>query len=146
MKVSKNFTIYEFIFPELAQSIGLNPIWYIDPKVISMAQFLRSRFNQPVTINDWSTGGGYTLSGLRPFLTRTGARLSLHKFGKAIDVKIRDIDPIEVQEDIIQNQEIYMDAGVTAIEKGTPTWTHLDCRNSIRHDILIIPFNNPLTL
>lgn len=138
MKVSKNFYLSEFIHPSFFEIKGVNPIWFIDPRVFSMAQALRDRFNKPVIINDWTSKGNYSLSGLRPFSSRVGAPLSQHKYGRAIDPKVIGIDALDVQLDILGNWQYYQEAGLTTIEDSTPTWTHMDCRNTGSDSLFII--------
>ncbi|MCD6379587.1 hypothetical protein J7M07_03995 [bacterium] len=84
MKVSKNFYLSEFIYPELLEI----------PRIL-------------------------------PFDDETGAALSQHKFGRAIDVKIAGIDVLEVQLDIKRNWLYYKDEGLTTIEDATPAWIPL---------------------
>ena len=138
MKVAKNFYLSEFIHPSFLEVTGINPLWFIDPRAFSMAQALRDRFNKPVIINDWVRGGNYSLSGLRPFLSEIGAPLSQHKYGRAIDPKVLGIDALEVQLEIRRNWKFYQGAGLTTIEDSTPTWTHMDCRNTGSPSLFII--------
>lgn len=130
MKVSKNFWLSEFIDPLFFEFPGIDPLWFIDKRIFLMAQFLRDRFGKPVTINNWASGGDYTLSGLRPFNTEIGAPLSSHKYGRAIDPKVHGVEAPEIQQDIIKNYHLYKHTGLTTIEVGTPTWTHMDCRQT----------------
>ena len=57
MKVSKDFVIEEFVPEEIYQQFGDKSIWFIDPKIIRIAQFFRDRYGLPITINDWHNGG-----------------------------------------------------------------------------------------
>jgi len=138
MKVSKNFYLSEFIYPELLEMPRILPIWFINPKIITIAQAIRDRFGKPVIINNWFDMGKYYHSGLRPFDCETGAALSQHKFGRAIDVKVIGIDALEVQLDIKRNWLYYKDSGLTTIEDATPSWTHMDCRNTGSNSLFII--------
>jgi len=138
MKVAKNFTLAEFVHPEILDRWGAKSLWFIDPKIFTMAQALRDRFNRPVTINDWITGGVYIDSGLRQLNCQIGAALSQHKYGRGIDPKVKGIDPLEVQEDIRNFFYYYQNAGLTTIEDATPTWTHMDCRNTNSNELFIV--------
>lgn len=140
MKLSENFHLNEFIDPETYAWFGEKSIWFIDKRVISLAQFIRSRHKKPVTINNWATGGSYKLSGFRPPETTIGGKLSQHRFGRAIDVKVKGLTPQELYKDITDNQSLYMKVGLTCVENVdyTPSWTHLDVRETNSSDILIV--------
>lgn len=140
MNVSKNFILKEFIDPELYMLRADKSIELIDPRIIGIAQFFRDYFGQPITINNWHKGGGYKESGLRRFLTKTGAKFSQHKFGRAIDMKIQDVDPEEARQEIRKHWDKFKTCGMTTIEDGTPTWLHVDCRYTGTDTLLIIPF------
>ena len=128
MKVSKNFHLHEFLYPEIFEIPGILPIWFLDHRLFKIAQTIRNRFSRPMTINDWCESGSYTLSGLRPFNTTIGAKLSQHKFGRAADIHVFDIHPYEVQNIIIDQYLSLSKLGLTTTEIGTPTWTHIDTR------------------
>jgi len=58
--------------------------------------------------------------------------MSQHRFGRAIDLKVKGMKADEVREDIIQNFDIYKKVGLTTIEDGAfaPTWCHIDIRDT----------------
>ena len=126
MKVSQNFSLSEFIDRDTYKRFGDSSIWFIDQRIIHIAQLLRDRVDLPITIN----GGQYNWSGFRSPSCTLGAKLSQHRFGRAIDVKVKGMTPVEVGEEIEENFEIYKKAGLTTIEnvEHTKTWNHLDVR------------------
>jgi len=131
MRLSTNFSLDEFIDPATYKRFGTASTWFIDPTIVQVAQFIRTRFNKCVTINNWSSGGQYKLSGFRPMTSKVGASLSQHRFGRAVDIKIGSKNDLEaVYEDILKNKDLYYKVGLRAVEdiKHTPTWIHLDCR------------------
>lgn len=139
MKVSTNFYLQEFIDPDTYKRFGNSSIWFIDRKIINLAQFIRERLGKPCTINNWSSGGKYQYSGFDPpggF--RKATSLSQHRFGRAMDLKVKGISPDEVREELITNFEIYERFGLGAIEDGAfaPTWCHIDVRES--KELLIV--------
>ena len=140
MKVSPNFDLKEFIDPKTYSRFGIKSIWFIDHKLIDIAQKIRDLTQRPVTINDWHNGGRYKLSGLRPFTTSIGAKYSQHKFGRAIDIKVGGMSPMDVHQLIFDNEHLFIDLGLTTLEshEHTPTWTHLDCRYTGKPHILIV--------
>jgi hypothetical protein len=50
------------------------------------------------------------------------------------------VSPAEVRQDIIDHYPLYREAGVTTIEAETPTWVHVDCRNTRQETLLIVPY------
>ena len=128
MKVSKDFSLAEFLTPEIYELHPENGIWFLDPRIITIAQFIRDRYGKPVTINNYLDGGSYTNSGFRDPHCEIGAKLSQHKFGRAADFKVEDMDPEEIRKDIIRNFDQFRKFGLTTIEADTPTWLHADCR------------------
>lgn len=133
MKVSNNFFLTEFVPKNIYEQFGEKSIWFVDPRIITIAQFVRDTFGLPVTINNWWDGGQYNESGYRTPHTKTGGDLSQHKFGRAVDIKIDGMQPKEIYDHILSHENIFTAVGVRAIENiiSTPTWVHLDCRNTI---------------
>ncbi len=140
MKVSKDFSLGEFVPPSIYEHFVDKSIWFIDPKIVQMAQFIRDRFGKPITINNYLTGGSYQYSAFRDSACTIGATNSQHRHGRAIDFRIQGMSPLEIRADIIKNFDLYRPSGLTTIEGGTPTWTHIDCRFTNMDSILIVPF------
>lgn len=144
MKVSANFQLKEFIDKKTYSKWGDASIWFIDPKIISIAQFVRERHGKPVTINSWFSGGQYNYSAFDPpGGYRKASSLSQHRFGRAIDLKLlgeenkgADI----LRDDIINNFDLYRKFGLTTIEdaKYAPTWCHIDCRSTGMDELKIV--------
>ena len=140
MRVSKNFILQEFIDRDTYETFGVKCIWFIDPKVIEIAQLLRDKSKRAVTVNNWHSGGQYNLSGFRPPSTKIGAKLSQHRFGRGIDVKVEGMTPAQVHELIYKHEDEFKDTGLTTLEdlRLTKTWTHIDCRQTNKDNIFII--------
>ena len=130
MKVSENFDLREFIPKDIYEAFGDRSIMFLDKRIIDIVQALRDITGKPVTINNWHTDGKYSESGYRKPDTKTGAKYSQHKFGRAADVKVAGMTPKDVVDIILKNQKFFVDLGLTTIEnvEHTPSWTHLDCR------------------
>lgn len=144
MKVSTDFFLEEFVDPVTFAAFGESSIWFIDPVIIRVVQFIRGRHKQPVTVNNWHIPGGkYKESGYRRPDSATGGNLSQHKFGRAADVKIVGTTRQELYKDIIDNQSLYIKVGLTAVEHidSTPSWLHVDCRYipNIKEILIIKP-------
>jgi hypothetical protein len=140
-KISPNFSLEEFVPKELFQQFGDKSIWFIDKRIIDIAEAIRNRFGKAVTINNWHVGGQLNNRGFRMPDTSVGGKLSQHKFGRAIDVNVAGVTVKEVYDDIVNNYSgIYQKLGVTTLEDiaFTPTWTHIDCRNTGLNNILIV--------
>ncbi len=140
MKLSRDFHLHEFVPPEVYNAYGDRAVWFLDPRIITLAQFLRERFRTPVVINNWFSGGNYRYSGYRDPLSEVGAMFSQHKFGRAIDIKVQGIEPENIREDIRLHWPDYREAGLTTIEEGTQTWVHLDCRHTGIKELFVVPF------
>ena len=132
----KNF-IYEEFFSKEEFDNGENiPISWIvnrlDSKIPILAQAIRDRFKKIVIINDWALREWpkYFYSGVRPFNCHIGAKFSRHKLGLAMDVKIKGVKAPELRKDIKDNFKFYSKYGLTTIEAGTPTWTHLSVEDT----------------
>jgi hypothetical protein len=140
-KISPNFFIHEFVYPQMFKMFGDKAIRYFDKRLIDIAEALRSHYGQPVTVNNYFWGGQFSLSGLRPFDTATGATFSDHKYGRVNDFKIKNINPEEVRNEIRKNYKTkWQPIGVTAIEIDTPTWTHISTANFGSNTLVEIPF------
>jgi hypothetical protein len=140
MKVSKDFSLHEFVPPMIYEKYVDRSIWFVDPRIITLAQFIRDRFGKPMTINNYLSGGGYQYSGFRDHVCTIGAVNSQHRHGRAIDFRVKLISPAEIRADIIANFSLYKKAGLTTIEDSTPTWVHVDCQFTDMDSLLIVPF------
>lgn len=138
--LSKHFSIEEFVPKPIFDRYMANSKWFIDPKLVAIAEFIREEFELPMTINNWHKGGKFQERGYRVPTTQTGARYSQHKFGRAIDFNIQGIPPQEVAEWIKASFAYLKPLGLTTIEHpdDTPTWTHIDVRNSGMNELLIV--------
>ena len=128
MKLTKNFYLHEFINPDILNWYGNVSLGFIDNRIVDIAQFFRDRYGKPIVINGEFGGLTFTESGLRKFNTRTGALMSQHKMGRAVDMKWEGMVADEVRADIINNYEKFRSKGLTTVEKDTDTWIHVDCR------------------
>lgn len=135
------FKTQEFVSREIYEKWGESSLWFVDPRTLKLANFVREFFGKPITINNWTSGGQYNYSGFREPECTEGAKLSQHRFGRAIDIKVAGMAPRAVFDAIRANEKLFMDAGLTTLEKAedTPTWTHCDIRQTGLGNILIVP-------
>jgi len=142
-KIRPNFSLQEFVPPEIWRQFGEQSKWFLDPRMLDLAQFYRDFFGKPVYVNTWAVdwlGTNFGLRGLRPLDSDTGARWSQHKFGRAFDCNVKGMDPDEVRGAIRDNENTFMDAGLTTLESGeiADTWVHSDIRTTGRDSIFIV--------
>ena len=126
----KHFRIEELVDRVVFQKY-CNRAWqFLDSRILYSIDQIRNKLCKPITINDWLWGGTRVNSGLRSPETTTGAMYSQHKFGRAVDFIVKDMSAIEVRRWLVDNKGKSFLKYITAIERNTPTWTHIDCRNS----------------
>ncbi len=140
MKISEHFDVREFVPKEIWDKWGVNSIWWVNPKLVELAELIRNHFNASVTINNWHTGGSFNWRGLRTPSCTEGASLSQHRFMNAIDINVGGKNSDEVFDEIFKNQGKFMTIGLTTMEDKSMTkgWTHLDCRNTGKKELLIV--------
>lgn len=84
----KYFVIKELVNPTLLKSIGEETAWKLfDDRLLKMADAIREKYGA-CTIN----ASGLTDCGLRDPQSATGAKYSMHKIGRALDLHIRTIE------------------------------------------------------
>jgi len=140
MKIWRNFDLREFVPPAVWKDFGSASRWFLDPRMLDLAQFYRDFFDTPVRVNDWHYGGNFTERGFRLPGTNTGARLSQHKFGRAFDCNVRGLTPDEVRSRIEANENLFMEKGLTTLESGeiATGWVHSDIRTTDQNNIMIV--------
>lgn len=145
MKVSANFDIREFVPKSVWDRFGQDSLWFINERVINLAQFYKDFFTAHfkkqdpnvdyviIKINNWMYGGVKQYSGFRPFeyilkQVKAGnkvATLSQHCLGNAFDCEIiivyKDGSQVEanyavIHEIIKQNWSLFKKNGLTTIE------------------------------
>lgn len=142
-QASKNFLVEEFVPQKIYEKYGDASLWFVDPKIVNIAQLIRDYFGKSMTINNWHNGGSFNYRGFRPdsfyyqwnadisaYTSKRKGKLSQHRMGRAIDFNISGMTADEVREEILKNEEMWIEAGVTTMEDAaySKTWIHLDCR------------------
>jgi hypothetical protein len=130
-KITKNFSDKEVLPRELH---GYRWEWFIDFRIVEVAQKLRDIFG-PITINN----DRFNWSGYRTADCGVGAQFSQHRFGRALDLKFANTTPEEVQKYIIEHESEFMDLGLRRMENAakTKTWLHIDCMHTGKEKIII---------
>ncbi len=108
-------------------------LWQVfDARALVTADRLRRRYG-PIVINNWDSGGEFSLSGFRPFDSEVGADLSQHKFGRALDCKFKDLPADEVRAELRARPALECFDLITCVEEMPGmTWFHFDVRNHDR--------------
>lgn len=140
MKLGTYFRLEEFIPKEVYNRFGDNSIWFVDKRIIDLANFVRSRFGKSMTINNWHSGGNLNNRGFRTPDSAVGGQFSQHKFGRAFDFNIAGVTPQEIYKDLLANSSLYIKAGLTTAEDiaYTPNWTHFDIREHKEQGLKIV--------
>jgi hypothetical protein len=123
----KHFEIYELVpqklYEEYAERDQIHKLWLLfDGRILLAADIIREIYGK-MTINNWWWGGDRDEAGWRFWDTLTGARLSQHKFGRALDPILHNVTADEVRHRII-NREI-CNGLVTRVEDRV-SWLHID--------------------
>ena len=139
-KISSYFYLYEFVPKEIYERWGEKSVWFIDRKIVLLADFIRDRFGKPMTINNWHEGGPFNYRGFRQRSCEVGGELSQHRFGRGIDFSIGGATIEEIHKDINYNFDMYSKAGLTTIEdiSFTTNWIHADVRITNSDKLLIV--------
>lgn len=141
MEVSKHFDLREFVPSDIWEGYGENAKWFIDIRVFQSMEYIRSIFDAPITINNWHTGGTFQNRGFRHPLSTVGARLSQHKFGRAIDFNVEGITSTAVFNTLKSEwSKIAANTWFTTMEDPAiaTTWTHIDMRHTGSKQLLIV--------
>jgi len=135
IKVCDNFYLDEFLNRNTYNRFKGRATRYCY-QMFAPAQLFRNLVGKSVTICNWFGGGNYNESGLRDFKTGTGASYSMHKFGGAIDCKVKDMSSHQMADVVKANWQEFYDAGIRRIEDPNDTeskwgakgrdWLHMD--------------------
>jgi uncharacterized protein YcbK (DUF882 family) len=125
----KQYIPKHFSWHELVPSAEYKNYWLylIDDRILMSLDAIREHYKRPVIVNNWHSGGTFTLRGLRPMNSVVGAKYSQHKFGRAADFDVLGIPAEQVRNDIRSG----LFPLITCIEKDV-NWVHVDVRNCNR--------------
>lgn len=147
----KFFSPAELLDPETFQKFGAEGLRYFRPEILIALDWIRESYptttgRRAITVNNYATGGQFQSSGLRGPQSPEYKRHSAHSFGAAIDFRAEGCTPERMRAWIIvihetaQHRPIKESGsgsvnwpilGIRRMERGTPTWTHIDC---LEHD------------
>lgn len=147
IKVTDNFFLDELVPPEIYTARRGKAIELLDMRIVSALQFLREKAEEKYgsdvsfVVNNWATGGNFHESGRRLANTRTGAKWSQHKDGRALDPKPKGLTVSQLFDIAKEHERFLVDnALLTTIENisFTKTWLHIDCRYTGLDQFLIV--------
>lgn len=126
--IGKHFRIEEFVDEETFSRFGNKSSWFIDQRIVDIADVLRDKFG-PATINNWMWNGERKWSGYRSPSSRHYKKYSQHSNGRAVDMIFKDTTAKIVADYILSNESKFIAMGLGGIELGK-SWLHIDVRNS----------------
>lgn len=107
---------------------GANGLRYLDKRVVESVRYLREVVGKPFYLNtDTQDEMTIRLPGHKNY-----KQFSEHAWGRAIDFQCPDVDSLTIQKlitkDVVVSTKLKQ-LGLTAIEDGTISWTHISCAN-----------------
>lgn len=127
---SKHFKLYELVSPEVFDKYGERAWQFFDPLLLVAMDLLYDDLREltgAITVNNWKWDGAYKESGLRSLTYGSADGYSLHKLGKAMDMKFAKFTAEQIRTHIFNNKDRYW--MIKGVELKTPTWVHIDTRN-----------------
>lgn len=126
----KYFKIEELVHPNLLKTIPEDILWSMfDDRLLRIADRYRENYG-PIFIN----GRGLVDCGLREMDSKTGAKYSAHKFGRALDLHIISIEDLNLSKEEkidrynkVRRECIYADINY----EDNISWLHIDTYNRV---------------
>lgn len=84
---------------------------------------IREFFDVPIIVNNWKFGGSFENRGYRDPYTSVGAKLSQHKFCRAIDFHSPIIPATSIRKEILVNENLF--PHIHRMERRV-NWVHID--------------------
>lgn len=119
------FQPYELLPKDVFTKYGAAGLMAMDPRILWTLDQVRKSAGKPITVNNWQAGGPFSQRGFRND-PATGAPLSQHRFGRAVDFDIAGITAAEFRDEVKKGKFIQELTYITRIEDGV-NWIHLDC-------------------
>lgn len=128
MHQCRHFDLEELVPPTTFEDRGLRAWELLDERILIAMDQLREDWGA-IQVNTWKWGGPLMYRGFRPPECSIGARLSQHRYGRAIDFTPLEAN-LETVYNAIKDGEYH---GITTLENIEATsrgnWIHIDCRN-----------------
>jgi len=137
MYVPKYFKPYEFVSEKLFKIYGDDSLLFVSDELKITMDAIREFFDVPIYINNCRIainsekfGGSFQNRGYRDPFTSVGAKLSQHKFGRAIDFHSPVIASSTIRKQILENQNLF--PHIHRMEKNV-SWVHIDSHLDYKH-------------
>lgn len=110
----------------------------MDVRILYIADCIREYFNKPMIINNWKFDGDFNYRGFREKECKEGVEYSQHRYGRAIDFNIKDLDCNEIRSTIVLKHKEGLDGFklIKRMEKSG-NWVHIDVANTITDGLVI---------
>ena len=113
-KIKKYFHVQELVGPKVYKKYGEKAWMFLCPRLLYTLLVIREGIGQPMTINNWHSGGRFKQRGLRSnlgyiFLSKFKKGilyLSGHVLGKAVDFDVKGMTANEVRDWLVENESI----------------------------------------
>lgn len=115
----------KYFKPEELLPPGVQSLMVMDPRILWTLDQLRIFFGKPILVNNWKDDGFFAQRGFRNDLN-TGAPLSQHRFGRAVDFDITGTTADEFRAMAKLGKLDHELTYITRIEAKT-AWCHIDC-------------------
>lgn len=128
-----HFKIEELVPKDIHSQRGALSLQLLDWKIIYSIDTVWEIANQAagkrvrLYVNNWVWGGKSQNRGFRAPSSSVGAKLSQHRFGRAIDAVSPDVTAQWLRLKIMENNRLF--PYITYMEDGVD-WLHIDCRAS----------------
>lgn len=129
-----HFGAYELVSSDVYEVLGEQSYFLFHWKILFTADQLRVHFGVQAHINDYYWGGQYEQRGFRRYDYSMGAKNSMHKEGKALDMTFRNISAQEIRREIIKNRQKF--PFITRMEDKV-NWLHFDIKYTGKEDIVL---------
>lgn len=134
------FQLHELVPKDVYQDYPEHILWSVfDPYILMTADGLRRRYGKMVA-NTWYWGGLNQFRGWRPPWCSIGAPLSMHRFGRAIDLDPVEVTAEEIRDDMRRLPDIILAFKYITRVEDKVSWLHVDRANVISDEIV---FFNP---
>lgn len=128
----KYFKAYELVDKKTYEKMGEEALTLFTPEILIALDGIREYFEEPITVNNWHSGGQFQWRGYRtPAKAKAlGSPNSEHAKGNAFDFDIHGMTAQEVRQNIIINKNNPLLQNITRIEANV-SWVHIDCKKLV---------------
>jgi hypothetical protein len=123
----KYFKIEELVDKNTFQKYGEDCWKLFQPNILDALDGVREFFGNPVTVNNWNSGGAFQFRGYRAPDCPVGALQSYHKRGMAFDFDVKGMTADVVRGMIMEHQNDPLLKNIMRMEAKV-SWCHIDTK------------------